>query len=266
MGHATRTARSCLLTSLREFPTVAGASVGYELSLAEQQGACLYIPHDAKQETISRTKNVTDYLKAHWRTWNTHALETIGLDMPKDGPILVNGYQKTTEWTVAAARASAVEHSAHVEAGGAIRAVGNVHLQWTQSAQATTSVQSRSGPRQRVGPRNPQIDDSINLDAHVHAQASEAHGTGTAASSSDSGPTHDQSIFLRYYKVRPRLWYLKIVAAAGPAQLPPPDPAADEPHVPADDSPLDVSSESAPSLVSSTSPFVLDLADHIAVP
>ncbi|KAI0337165.1 WD40 repeat-like protein [Trametopsis cervina] len=192
-----------------EAPLVGGASVHYEFSISEERGALLYITHNAVKKTAQSNRELIKYMKQHHGAWGDHARNSAGIDIRPRDVIMVQGFVKTVEFTVAAGSSGAVSQGGGISVTGGFQAVGNVSLELKHQEMKQQSVQTRSGPKKRS--------DRFRYSYSLHGGM-------------ENGPGYDQCLFLRYFQVRwrfPGYTHIQLRAGAGPHQLPK-DPNAGE--------------------------------------
>jgi hypothetical protein len=199
--------------------------------------AFLCIPYAATSVTIENTKAFTRYVKQHYSAWIDHARNQVGIDR-RHSIVMVHGYVKTVEWIVAASQAGSVSRGGSIELEGGMNIVGSVALDYAYELHKKPSMQCRAGPEGRLLSRSPSpgvtsrhdllADLPSSRDSHIRNPSQSTLDVPldrTLSRGSSSGRDEmkrDQCIFLRYFQVKWRIpgAYMRIVAGAGPHQLP----------------------------------------------
>ena len=126
---------------------------------------------------------------AHHDSWFDFA-RVLGHDVNADDIVLVSGWVKTSQWALAACTNYGRAHEVTLDA--TVPSIASAKFEINLCEDVKMSVDQRSGPPGRIEP----VDD---------------------------GPTtHDQCLFVKYYKMKKNKFRMKkIVAGAGPQEYPP---------------------------------------------
>lgn len=149
-------------------------------------------------------------MKKHHRSWVDFAENELDLEISPEDIILVRGWVKTSEWAVAAFKSDTRSYGGSISAS--FNAVPSAGFEFKVSKKDSMMCASNSGPKP--------------------TQSSSMLNSST---STPSTLPQNQCIFLQYYKIKYRRFWLpsKIQAAAGPSQLPDAPPEDQSPGVPA---------------------------------
>ncbi|KAF7797953.1 hypothetical protein EIP86_009160 [Pleurotus ostreatoroseus] len=199
--------------SLVEPGSLASASIKFiDVEGSAHQGAILQLKDHARGACVVQNKFFPNYMKEHHRNWATFAEQQLGLTHQPEDLVLVRGWVKTSEWAVAAFKSKGRASGATISAS--FTPALSAGFEFKVSERQSMMAASNRGPKGvRSSPTTPNSSDA-NL----------------------STAPQDQCIFLRYYKIRYRRFLsTKIVAAAGPSQLPDAPPEDQGPGVTASD-------------------------------
>lgn len=217
------------LTIAREVQSAAGFQARYEFSVSEEKGALLYLSHSAKKYSVRNGRKIIEYLKQHHSEWYHYARNHVGLRIQSSDLVLVHGYVKTKEWTVAAVRSGSTAQAGKLEAQAGFQAVGNISFEWNRSSSTSASLQSRKGPKRRIDQSRSPSPSPSTFSGNRSLKTVSRTSTNSLGVPHIVIPDHeegqhdkvDQCIFLRYYKVKWRIGPFVLRAGAGPHQLPP---------------------------------------------
>lgn len=156
-------------------------------------------------------KKLRSYITTNYGSWVNYVSDDLGLEGVERRIIFVYGWTKTSpDWTVTAFTNHGAKLKASLDAQGA--SIVSAGLQASVQHTMEGPVVSRHGP-------------AIS-DPHAPHEK------------------RDQCIFLRYYSVKLRKWWLtKIEAKAGPHQLPGRDGEGQGPGVPSEDTEMQIQLE-----------------------
>ena len=178
--------------------------IEYSYQHGGYEGALLYLPYKAEREIISRNQMFANYMVTNYPAWQAYLKKTGQSDGGRNSPtlVLVRGYIKAPQWAIVAFKSEARTTGGTLK-GGFYTAEGQVG--WQFSEISGMFRQYNYGP--------------------------EPEDTGRWTMEGEPPPAEER-IFLSYYKIKYR-WYKPwapsvMEAAAGPDQLPPPDPAGEE--------------------------------------
>ncbi|GJE85152.1 WD40 repeat domain-containing protein [Phanerochaete sordida] len=168
------------------------ADLQLEYTCKEEQGAMLVLKSPAKELSLPNTKGLRTYVSTQFPRWQRFLTEDLDLvDDYLKRMYFVRGWLKTTaDWTVTAFVSSGAKWKIGAHAGVGVG--GSAGLDYAQATMRTGPVVSRWG--HKFLPQTSAVDDQ----------------------------KVDQCIFIKYYAVKPRGWFLppKLEAGAGPASLP----------------------------------------------
>ena len=191
----------------------------------------LLLKDDVTIERVIPNNTFPAYMKKHHADWMKQVRAT-GLNIKGLSLVLVHGTVKTTQWTVAAFRNTEQGQSADVQ--GTPLSAGNMTFAPSSDVQYLSCVECRSGPSSRGGYSSSLSPSSTALDSraaeitssgeprlqptHPHSQSGEMLlGTTTQLQ-------NDQCIFLRYYRIKYRVFPQdtapRTIEAAGRQKLP----------------------------------------------
>ncbi|KAI0707099.1 hypothetical protein C8Q76DRAFT_817206 [Earliella scabrosa] len=185
--------------SLNGGPIGLGASWEFECDRAA--GAFLLLKGHGHRTNLDCGLHIKNYISDNLANWYTFANDTLGIGLRDEEIVFVSGFTKTAVWAAASFSHDSVDKAVKLSGSCSLpgAASGSVQLAVQMSDSHGVAIDTRVGP--------PEL-------ASQWEQLSPEQLTGA-----------DQCIFLEYYRMRRRLVFLKtIVAAAGPHELPPPDP------------------------------------------
>jgi hypothetical protein len=159
------------------------------------KGGLLLLHDTATQEIFHRYyKVITDYMHKHHQSWYLFALSK-GLEIPPEDIILVRGFVKTSQWTVAAfvEAAAAQEICFQAQTGPAA-----LSMSISLSNDTTTSPEYRTG-----------------ITKSKRAAENGGSAQETDIVTMDEPLIKDQCVFISRYKIRYRKFPWKKIEAAG---------------------------------------------------
>ena len=165
------------------------------------------------------------YILDNYGSWDAFATSELGLSTKQYDIIFVKGFVKTSAWSVAAYQSGV--RSAHTMAlTGTVGAVGDIGFEFTVDSSQGYIFDTRFGPEGRevqAIPPSPQFP-RPSLSSEKGKSRETLREDDLATNLSEDIPTpafpRDQSVFVSYYKIKHRIWWKKIVARAGPHELP----------------------------------------------
>ena len=202
----------------RSFPVpVASGGGSFSFKCGADAGAFLMFSPKGYSMDIESKRHVVNYMRANFAHWVDFA-DKYGLGLKEEELMFVCGTTKTSRWAVAAFHGQYKKKQGMVTAD--FSSAAGLNLSVSISNQSLPQSYYGDGPRRRPRPSaSPAI-----------VSASE-----TSDQSHPEEPA-DQCIFIHYYKMKRRLWgSLKMIAGAGPDELPSPDPDNSFEPVAADD-------------------------------
>lgn len=223
----------------------------------------LVLRDSADKHKLMASRTVQRYIAHNHASWVHFANDVLGFSIKPEDIIFVRGTIKTSAWTVAAVYENKERsHQVSLQAQAGSLAEAGFHL--SSSFASLSSIEHRSGPRRtRDGLLIRGSTPYISLDTPI------ADVEKMLMASTDTlvpGRKKDQTVFLSYFKVKPRRLWLgkKVVAHAGYHELPPGDDPSHSPDVTIVDQDEEVQVEIHPptSQVCTTSTCRLDGADE----
>ncbi|OCH93290.1 WD40 repeat-like protein [Obba rivulosa] len=185
-----------------------GASVGASFSCQEEHAAVLWMRDPADREELHRSRRMANYMGSNFKKWHTFAVDSVDVDIPKDALYFVRGWVKTRQWAVAAVLREGRSRSFSLTASFAS---AGISMSLDQSREIQGNVEFNQGPPLRAArspyPSITDSQESVPLPQPYYEIP------------------RNQTVFLHYYKLKPRslwMWKAKIEAAADP-QDPTPD-------------------------------------------
>ncbi len=156
---------------------------------------------------IASRRHIVNYIRRNFPHWVDFA-DKFGLDLKQQELFFVSGAIKTSHWAVAAFHGQYKKKQGMLTADFS-SAVG-LNLSVSISNQSLPQSYYGTGPRKNPRP----------------STSSAVVRSSESRDESDATPEPvDQCIFIHYYKAKRRMWRpLDIKAAAGPHELPSPDP------------------------------------------
>ncbi|GJE97253.1 hypothetical protein PsYK624_134690 [Phanerochaete sordida] len=184
---------------------VPGASAGIDAQYTckASQGAVLALKSQAQEQTIYENLDLKQYVLRHHDSWCMYVRDVLRHGVKPSAVVMISGWVKTSpDWAVAAFNNTSSSSRASLKGGAGGSAGVNVGLEHACSEDGS--------PMHREG---------------EHYEAEEPNPTTPRA--------RDQSIFIKRFKIRRRIWVVRtIVAGAGYNRLPPGDrPVEDEQNV-----------------------------------
>ncbi|KAJ3488291.1 hypothetical protein NLI96_g2957 [Meripilus lineatus] len=133
-----------------------GGCVGYSFSTRCNEGALLVTGSDAASEYLASTDIVPDYMVEHFKGWCDYAKESCYLKLDDfDGPILIYGFIKTSQWSISSWGPHSAPHSFELGLREPSTLAGaTLKASKTPSASASVSPLCHTGPIR--GPGHPQ--------------------------------------------------------------------------------------------------------------
>lgn len=188
---------------------------GFKLTCKKTSGALLALAHDPLATYIESSARITSYMARHHESWlemaNSQSSSGLGLGLDLEDLYFVSGTMKVPQWFI-----GVFDRGEESEIGG--------HLECTVAD---------------VFDLNAQVCDIRT----VHRSPSFKKGPGGVSAGAEL--PWNQCIFMRYYKMKRRLFRTPkvIKAAAGPHELPESDPDKESPALLASDHYGDVEME-----------------------
>ena len=182
-----------------------GLGASWEFECDRAAGAFLLLKGHGHRTNLDCGLHIKNYISDNLADWCTFANDTLGIGLRDEEIVFVSGFTKTAVWAAASFSHDSVDKAVKLSGSCSLpgAASGSVQLAVQMSDSHGVAIDTRVGP--------PDL-------ASQWEQLSPEQLAGA-----------DQCIFLEYYRMRRRLVFLKtIVAAAGPHELPPPDPPTRE--------------------------------------
>ncbi|OCH86840.1 WD40 repeat-like protein [Obba rivulosa] len=200
-------------------PVVGG---GLSFQYTGGRGAILVLEDGAVNKELHEGRRLANYMRQNYESWNEWAQEKLPEGIEHDDIIFVRGWMKTTQWAVAAfadgGRAASLSFNTNLPLPA------NPSLTMSVSSNVSFSKQHRIGPSrlvQRVTQNRPLL---TAPDSQPHIPV-------------EFEPKANQCVFLQYYKIKSRRWWIwrsmEIKAAAEPRDLSRPPDEGSFPPVPA---------------------------------
>lgn len=179
------------------------AEAGLQYHCSKSSGALLLLRHPAHKTYMECRLHIWKYMHAHMSNWLTFANETLGIDLKEEDILFVQGHTKTSVWAETAFKQSSSGSALHVTAGCFAAPTASGEFRVSMSRSQAAMIHTREGPVNRLTVlRGGQDVTDLMRD--------------------------DQNIFINYCKMKTRFGVFPTMqAAAGPHQLPDPDPTDD---------------------------------------
>ncbi|TBU53527.1 WD40-repeat-containing domain protein [Dichomitus squalens] len=186
----------------------ASAGASFSFTCEDNNGAFLMFSPAAITTEIKSRRHIINYMRLNFAHWMEYANEKYGLDLKEQDIMFVCGTTKTARWAVAALQGNCKKKMGSVTAN--LSSVAGLNM--------TVSIADNTLPQthRKIGPsRSLAAPASVPL---VKADDSERTLVQTEE-------LNDQCLFIHYYQMKRRLWFLNAIkAAAGSDKLPPPGP------------------------------------------
>ena len=203
-------------------PVGPDASIGANASYIckESQGAVLILNSPAHRESVFENDLLWKYMLRHHREWCEYARITLGQRVKSSDVVLLAGCVKTSaDWKVVAFTRSSIGYHTGLE-GHAFGA--GAELRGSRTRELEPPKMHREGllyPRAQSHSANSgKAGTSPNLTSDQLTDSSDPNASPDSSGSGE--PLNDQSAFLNRYRTKRRGLFKKIVAGAGPHQLP----------------------------------------------
>ncbi len=184
---------------------VASGGGSFSFKCGADAGAFLMFSPKGYSRDIESKRHIVNYMREHFQHWMNFA-DKFGLDLKEEDLFFVSGTTKTCRWAVAAFQGQYKKKQGMVTAD--FSSAAGLNLSVSISNQSLPQPYYGTGPRRRPGSSAPSA-----------LRASES------PDESDTQEPIDQCIFMHYYKMKRRIWgKIPMKAAAGPDELPSPDP------------------------------------------
>jgi hypothetical protein len=217
---------------ISDFGTGVGAGLMYQFTCSSGSGAWLLLKDYSDKTYIRDTDQTKKYMLQNYDSWIRFAASDFGLDCKNYDIVFVKGFVKTSAWYLAAYKSNTSrmhDMALTTNLGG----VAEAGVEFRVLNCEDYLFNKRFGPSGRdiasplLPPPSPQP--SFSLDKGKGRAT--ADNSEIAPVSEGLKPTpfpRDQSVFVSYYKLKNSFFRLrKIVANAGPHELPP-SPDRDE--------------------------------------
>ncbi|KAI0092686.1 hypothetical protein BDY19DRAFT_925585 [Irpex rosettiformis] len=201
----------------------AGAGAKYAFSCSSEYGAWVLLKDFSHKEYLRDSSATKRYILDHHDSWYNFASTVYTLDCKPYDIIFVKGFVKTSAWSVAAYRGN--PHSEQmISLSGSFGGIGSIGFDFDAKSSEGYLFDSRYGPGGR-DIQTPTHFPRPSLSSEKGKGREQLHEDNLATASSPDVTTpsnpSDQSVFVSYYKVKQRIWWMKrIVANAGPHELP----------------------------------------------
>ncbi|EKM58770.1 uncharacterized protein PHACADRAFT_85684 [Phanerochaete carnosa HHB-10118-sp] len=217
----------------------AGAKLAYSYECTSSQGGLLVIRDHADKTIVQPATDIVQYIRQNHDAWFGFATKpgTYGLMCKPEDIIMVRGTVKTSAWTVAAFQ-EAGTHVNDIELSAQAGSIADVGLQGSSSVSVYNSIEHRTGPQRPSASRPASLKPVTSGTPSQHGKYDLPELEVAAEMSKETEPENkrNQTVFLGCYKVKRRfLLPKKIVAGAGPDELPPGEDPAHPPAVAAAD-------------------------------
>lgn len=198
----------------------AGGNVALKFTCSGGAGAFVNLQDKSTKTFIESSTHAKEYMLRHHDRWVNFATSKYGLDRKPEEFIMVSGFVKTSAWSVAAYR-SAQRQTRQGTLSGKLGPIGEAGFEWELTTKHGFLFDTRYGPADReqfhsfIAPPSPTPSGKgkgRGDDHDMHTR--DVQRLASAAVTADSNLPHDQCIFLSYYKIKRRLWGMKIVAKA----------------------------------------------------
>ncbi|RPD70204.1 WD40 repeat-like protein [Lentinus tigrinus ALCF2SS1-7] len=186
-------------------PTVSGGA-SFNFKCGADVGAFLVFSPKSYSMDIESKRHVVNYIRANFTHWLAFA-DKFGLEKKDQDLFFVCGTTKTSRWARAAFRGQYKKKQGTITADFSSAAGLNLSVSISNQSLPTSSY--GAGPTRRA--RSPTLSTVVSASGSPDAEGADE--------------PIDQCIFIHYYKVKRRIWGNKVMkAAAGPHDLPSPDP------------------------------------------
>ncbi|TBU44308.1 hypothetical protein BD309DRAFT_42643 [Dichomitus squalens] len=160
---------------------------------SDSSGAILLLKRAGHYELLDCRLHIKTYMLEHISRWHEFANGDLGIGLQEKEILFVSGFIKTTEWAAAAFRSGGSNGELSISGGFLPLASVSGEFSVSMTRCDSPAVFYRSGPTR----------------------------SETERLTSEDVAASDQCIFLHYYKMKSRIIWPTIRAAAGPHNLPP---------------------------------------------
>lgn len=212
----------------------AGLKLAYSYECTTSEGALLVLRDHADKTLVVPSTDIEQYISQFHDSWVVFAREVEKLSCDHEDIVMVRGTVKTSAWTVAAFKQPGTR-IADFELGAQVGSVLDMGITGSSSVVEVGTFEFRTGPVKSstlatlVPVRSKSSGRSRKYELPEIEVAEAMLKEAAAGALSESAKPRNQSVFIGCYRVKRRLGGLlpkKIVANAGPADLPPgEDPA-----------------------------------------
>ena len=191
--------------------------MNFSFTCSDNNGAFLMFHPTAVTTEIRSKRHIINYMRQHFAHWMDYANEKYGLELKEQDIMFICGMTKTARWGVAALQGNYKKKSGSVTAD--LSSVAGLNMTVSISDHTLPQTHRKVGPSKRIA-------------APVPTPLVEGSDGQTASKEEPN----DQCIFIHYYLMKRRLLFrYPIKAAAGPDELPPPEPDGSDTEVAADE-------------------------------
>lgn len=209
----------------RGFPAGANAEINAEYSIEQDRGATCWLPEPGVLVEVDSSKTFKQYILRNLEKWYDGIKDNV--DITLEDLVIIKGTIQSPQFKVVAIQSEQGARAAGVSAGvpNIIKFGAHMSLSITgEQRHRERSLLFPGGGRSSLSLEEGQHAEPLHTE-HFRRSSDEAQPLRSSATSPQSTP----SIFLRYFKIKKRLFIVKTLKAnAGPHSLPPgEDPSSD---------------------------------------
>jgi len=176
-----------------EHPNATSQAGGYHYKCTDDQGAFVVLETPGVREIQNQVRKMKNYMSKNISSWHSHAVGKLGLEIDEEDILFVRGFVKTTRWGLAAC----TDHgkTTTVKIHGDLSQSPDTPFEFDEPESKESFWEQRLGPENRYHQEHP-----------------------LSGSQPNQSKKPDQCIFLHYFKIKRRLFFIRQLQAAAEAR------------------------------------------------
>ncbi len=211
----------------RNAANIAGGGLKYQFSCSSEAGAWVLLKDFSDKTYLLDSPAVKRYMLQNHDSWcNFASGDAFELGCKPDEIVFIKGFVKTSAWSVAAYR-SGVRSTQTMALTGTVGGVGEAGFEFNIDSSEGYIFDTRYGPEGReaqtplLRSHSPRPSIASGEGKSPEILQEDSLSAITSQENIAMNFPRDQSVFVSYYKIKHRIWWMrKIVANAGPHELP----------------------------------------------